>query len=69
MEKIREDIQNNLTTAEHTYDAAFNLYTERNEKLKEVIYQVNRHKLDMECAKKDMIYYMELLNELDGNEK
>lgn len=69
MEKIREHIQDNLTTAEHAYDDAFNRHYEANEKLKLLQQDVSRFQFDMERAEKDMIYYQELLNELNENKK
>ena len=65
MIKIREHIEDNLKTAEHAYEDAFNRHHEANEKLKQLTEEVNRHKYDMERAEKDMIYYQALLNELE----
>jgi len=67
MLKFKEHLEDNLKTAEHAYDDAFNRHIEANERLKKLTEEVNRHKWDMDCAEKDIVYYQELLNDL--NEK
>ena len=69
MEKIREYIQDNLTTAEHAYEDAFNRHFEINEKLKEVQEEVNRLQFDMKRAEKNINYFQKLLDELNEKEK
>lgn len=65
MIKIKEHLEENLKTAQQSYDDAFNRHSALNEKLKLLAHDVGMHKWDMEHAEKDIIYYQELLNELN----
>jgi hypothetical protein len=67
MEKIREHIEGNLKTAGHAYDDASYRLEEAKKKLKEAQNEVSIFSGDLDHAQNDLIYYQELLNEL--NEK
>jgi F0F1-type ATP synthase membrane subunit b/b' len=65
MEEIRIHIQDNLTTAEHAYEDAFNRLDNAKKKLAEANEEVSRYTWDMKSAEKNINYFQRLLNELN----
>jgi F0F1-type ATP synthase membrane subunit b/b' len=69
MEKIREHIQDNLTTAEHAYNDTFNRLDNAKKKLAQANEEVSRYTWDMKSAEKNVNYFQRLLNKLMKTKK